>query len=223
MYNQNNQAFAPHGNNYAPNNYSDAPANHYPQGNTMPHNNNEQYPTNNPANYEPANNTNARPQQSDFDPDFAPGGKFYSIKVHGGSAAVEFKADVTRKGFKTIRIESAKGANKKFDWANKVSVQLTHAGLLEILNAFLFVKPEVELKHYGANNDKGVKVMFQSNKLFVQVSQGGKGFMGTPVAMIDAIRIGQFALDQYLQNFSNLTADVVVQHLKRAQEILDMQ
>ena len=130
---------------------------------------------------------------TEINPDLAPGGKFYSIKIHGSSAAVEFKADVTRKGVHTVRIEAAKGSNKQFNWNDKVSIQLTHTGMIDLLNVFLFIQPLADLRHYGVNNDKSIKIELQSgNKLFTQVTQAGKGMHGIPVPINEGIRIGQF-------------------------------
>ena len=172
----------------------------------------------------PAQQGDAQKKTNDFDPNIAPGGKYYSIKVHGGKAAIEFKADTTRKGVKTIRIEAAQGADKQFNWEHKVSIQLTHTGLIDIISAFLFIKPMVELKHYGASNDKSIKVEYQqgrqgAGKLFVQVTQNGKNMLGVPVPINEAVRIGQFALDQYLKNYDRLSADVVLKHLQRAAQL----
>lgn len=176
------------------------------------------------SSYNPAQQGDPQKKTSDFDPNMVPGGKYYSIKVHGGKAAIEFKTDTTRKGVKTIRIEAAQGANKKFNWTDKISIQLTHTGLIDIISAFLFIKPVVELKHYGANNDKSIKVEYQQGrqgggKLFVQVSQIGKNMLGVPVPINEAVRIGQFALDQYLKNYDRLSADVVLKHLQRAAQL----
>ncbi|MGO3786266.1 MAG: hypothetical protein ACTJFX_08585 [Pseudoalteromonas prydzensis] len=231
--NEHNRAYVPQQNSHHSQHRGYAPQPQPQSEDNMPNNqyyeqqNNEhtpQYSEQQNTHYAPSypaqEQENQHERQQDFDPNHAPGGKFYSIKVHGGSAAVEIKADVTRKGFKTIRVESAKGANKKFNWDQKVSLQLTATGLIEFLNAFLLIKAEIELKHYGVNNDKSLKVSFQKDKLFVQVSQKGSGFIGTPVPMLDVIRIGQFALDQYLKNYENLSADVVISHLKRAVQVV---
>ncbi|TMO37343.1 hypothetical protein CWC25_22165, partial [Pseudoalteromonas sp. S4389] len=131
-------------------------------------------------------------------------------------AAVEFKADITRKGVITIRIEAASGENKRYDWKNKISIQLTQLGLIEFLCAFLFIKESIELKHYGAKNDKSLKVQYQEGKLFLQVSQKGKKLCGVPIPMNEAVRIGLFALDSYLKNFDNISAEFAVQNFNRA-------
>lgn len=85
-------------------------------------------------------------QNSDFNSDYVPGGRYYSIKVHASKTAVEFKADTTMKGVNTIRIEADSGANKSYDWRNKISIQLTQLGLIEFLCVFLFIKESIELK-----------------------------------------------------------------------------
>lgn len=206
-------------------------ANNHPH--PQQHNNAYEYEHHQPNSHQEQSNTyhyqpicmgDTQKQGNDFDPDIAPGGKFYSIKVHGGKAAVEFKADTTRKGVKTIRIEAAQGANKQFNWADKISIQLTHTGLIDIISAFLFIRQVVELKHYGAKNDKSIKVEYQQDnqgagRLFVQVFQSGKSMLGVPVPINEAVRIGQFALDQYLKNYDRLSADVVLRHLQRAAQL----
>lgn len=150
----------------------------------------------------------------------APNGKFFSLKVHGTKAAIEVKYDRTRAGFYTIRIESALALqDKRFDWMNKVAIQLTRADILKFIAVMLMIEKEALYKHYGSNNDKSAKFLYQDGqygkKIFSEISQKGKKLMGVPIPLDEALLIGHMALNQYIMNFPNITSDSIITSLKR--------
>lgn len=152
--------------------------------------------------------------------------RYFSLKVHGTKSAIEFKADTTRSGFKTIRIESAiimgggDGKNKRYDWREKIAIQLTKTDLLDFIAAMLLIKKNAVFRHYGERNDKGAKFEFQGDnpkqkKVFAQISQKSKPMMGTPIPLEEAIQIGHMALNEYIKNFPNITSGSVIHTLER--------
>ncbi|WP_435277336.1 hypothetical protein ACMAZF_20110 (plasmid) [Psychrobium sp. nBUS_13] len=151
--------------------------------------------------------------------------RYFSLKVHGNKAAIEIKADTTRNSFQTIRIESAVIASqnnekpKRYDWGNKIQIQLTKTDLLDFIASMLLIQESSEFKHYGERNDKSASFKFQTNdtqkKIFAQIGQKSKPLMGIPISLNDAIQIGHMALNQYCKNFPNVTSDSVIQTLNR--------
>jgi len=161
-------------------------------------------------------------QDSSFDKDKAPGGRFFSLKIHGAKAAIEFKNDRTRAGFNTIRIEAANILNphaKTFDWNNRITIQVTKTDLLGFIKAFLLFPENFKLAHYGAQNDKSAEFKYQCNpkygkKIFAQISQKGHPLVGIPIPIDDATMVAHMALAQYINNFPNLTPDSVIKTLE---------
>lgn len=156
----------------------------------------------------------------------APTNRYFSLKVHGTKAAIEIKADTTRSGFKTVRIESAtvsansNGKNKRYDWEKKVAIQLTKTDILSFIAAMLLIKARAEFKHYGEKNDKSAMFDFQGGdgsnpRVFAQITQKSKPQMGIPIPLNDAIQIGHMALNEYTKNFPNVTSDSVIRTLER--------
>ncbi len=175
------------------------------------------------ANYCEQQDTQSLPQfdQAPINQKTAPRGDYYSIKVFSKRSAIEVKKDQTKKHFNTIRIEGALGENRQYDWRNKITIQLTKNDILSFMAVFLMIKPNVELKNYGENNDKMLTAKYQNEtkNFFISLSQSGKKMVGVPIGMVDAIQIGQYCLEQYLNNFDNIQSDTVVNHLQRAVNI----
>ena len=62
--------------------------------------------------------------------------EYFSIKIHGSKAALNFIPDITRKNFLTISIEAAEmlnPANRTYNWGNKTRIQLTRTEYLEVV------------------------------------------------------------------------------------------
>ena len=166
-------------------------------------------------------NTENSPHVLSDNQDTFPGGKFFSLKFHATSGAMEAKADQTKAGIHTLRIEFAtpiEKGSKLYDWRNKITFQITRSDLPKFLMVVLGISTDAKLQHYGANNDKSLSLRYQKSKygvsLFIQASKGSQS-CSIPVALTDTILVGHLGLTQYVKNFAKLSTEAVLMSFAR--------
>lgn len=143
----------------------------------------------------------------------------FSYKVHGTQAAFEVKPDVTRRGWHTLRLESALSTGKNgqitnYDWTNKTTIQLTKGELPVFIAVMLTLLPSCDYSNHGEDSSKGFSLEFQQDKIFSNIRQKGKKLAAIPIPLVDALMIGNIALSQYTANFPQLTPDSALVGIK---------
>jgi len=152
---------------------------------------------------------------------------YYSVKVFGSSASIEFKPDKTRGGVFTVKIEAAAkvdGATKAYDWKNLIALQITNTDILKFLMLSLGLVEKADFMHYGCNNDKSATFKYQYNdkygpQVFAQINQKNKKQCSIPIPMADMIQAGHLALCQYIKNHPSLTADAALMTISRLAQL----
>ena len=118
-------------------------------------------------------------------------------RVYGGKAALCIEPDETRQGEPTLRIEAARAtAPRKYDWRQKLSLQLTREELPVIAATVLGFLTHCEYKNHGPNQDKGLEIVHQGTHLFVRVFQKERGVVAVPVTAADSYALGALCLRQ---------------------------
>lgn len=84
-----------------------------------------------------------------------------STHVYGGRAALEFAASTTRGGSPTVQIDAATGANKVYDWKQKIVFQLTKVEM-QLLTALLY--GHLRKLHLSGHDDKWLNVEHQEGQ-----------------------------------------------------------
>ncbi len=147
----------------------------------------------------------------------------YNLPVHGNNAALQFKPDVTRRSFFTVRIESApKLANSKsYNWQHKkLSIQFTETELLDVIAVFLGYKISCNYKSHGTENNKGFDIQYQPDRKSFYVSVMGPGAKNSvAVPFLRGMQIGHLCLSIYIDNFPGLTTDTVISNLIRMAQL----
>ena len=83
--------------------------------------------------------------------------RYMNLKSHGSRSAVEIAADKTAKGWNTIRLEAAAKLptqDKKYDWNNKVSIQITKTELPCVVGVLLGYMKSCQFKNHGGDANK---------------------------------------------------------------------
>lgn len=86
-------------------------------------------------------------------------------KVHGGKAALNLEADITRRDEPTIRVEAAKMLNqaeRTYDWAKKVAIQMTPAELQHVTALLYGLIPKLRYSSHGPAQDKWFEIERQT-------------------------------------------------------------
>ena len=118
-------------------------------------------------------------------------------RVYGGKAALCIEPDETRQGEPTLRIEAARAtAPRKYDWRQKLSLQLTREELPVIAATVLGFLTHCEYKNHGPNQDKGLEIVHQGTHLYVRLFQKDRGVVAVPVTAADSYALGALCLRQ---------------------------
>lgn len=122
-----------------------------------------------------------------------------SHHVYGGKAALCWDVDETKNGDATIRLEAAKAiGERKYDWGNKITIQLTRDELPCVAAVFLGILPRTEGKNHGVGDQqgKGFEIEHQGNKLFIKVFAPQKPPCAVPVSPEDAFTVAGLLVRQ---------------------------
>lgn len=144
-------------------------------------------------------NRSAPPQQAQQGQGQGGEREFISHHVYGGKAALCWDVDQTKNGDYTIRLEAAKAiGERRYDWSNKITIQLTRDELPCVAAVFLGILPNTEGKNHGVGDQqgKGFEIQHQGNKLFVKVFAPQKPPCAVPVSPEDAFTVASLLVRQ---------------------------
>ena len=157
-----------------------------------------------------------------FDSACEPAGEktFVSRHVYGGKVAVCFQSDTTRGGEHTIRIEAAEiTASKKFNWSDKISIQLSGRELPSVLATFMQMQGKFDGKGHGAQNEKWFTIENQPGKVFLSVNTKGRPPRSLPIGPGDCFGVVTLLIEQMLKNSPFLSADTLLNIVQRTAQI----
>jgi len=127
-----------------------------------------------------------------------------SYHVYGGKAALCFNADLTRKGFYTVALDGAMAtAPRKYNWTDKIRIQMTNRELPDVLAVLLGYKPECAYQNHGPQNNKGFRIENQGAKFFVNLMEKGKKLVAVPMEHIDAFYAANLLMHQLQKNYDS--------------------
>jgi hypothetical protein len=149
------------------------------------------------------------------------------MNVYGKKAALQLSESRTRRNEDyTVMIEGAVRSNpsnpsdKTFNWEKKIALQLTLNELplfIAVLNGYIGA---VEFANHGADNTKSLRIALQDKNFFISLSAKDHPVTPVPVSFIDGLLLSHFALNEYLRNYPNLSADAALNTIARvAQEM----
>ncbi|MEY2161270.1 hypothetical protein [Rhodanobacter sp. FW106-PBR-LB-2-11] len=100
------------------------------------------------------------PEQQRQDGDSSPR-QYLQAKAHGGRAALTFDATTNRHNEPTVCIEAAVGANRVYDWKNKLRFQLTR-NEFELMTSLLY--HDLESVRFSNHDDKWLSADWQTGQ-----------------------------------------------------------
>lgn len=113
-----------------------------------------------------------------------------SFHVYGGKAALCFNADMTKAGIHTVALDGALAtAPRKYDWENKIRIQMTRQELPAVLAVLLGYSPSCRFSNHGADKTKGFSIERQPGKFFVNVMQKDRPLVAVPMTDQDAFYV----------------------------------
>ncbi len=180
-----------------------------------------------------ANTCNNSPSNTASNQDGVSERDYTMFPVYSKRAALQFKPSETRKSqgknfsFDTIMIEGANRINpndrndKRYDWQNKLSVQIMLSELPIVIAVFLGIMPSCQFMNHGQNNDKGFSFERQGDGLFGSVFHKG-GSMAVKLDWPTTLNIGHFMLSQYTNNFTGLSSESILRNINRMCQDMDL-
>lgn len=140
---------------------------------------------------------------------------FVNHHVYGGKAALDFKLSETRRDASpTISVDGAPAQGRNnYDWSKKTTLQVTLNDLPSVAAVFFGLMKGVELRHYGANNDKSIKLEHQGDKIFVQMNATDFSVQ-VPIFPGDAFQIRNLFLRQLMAKHPEVGVEGILANLK---------
>ncbi|QIR16319.1 hypothetical protein [Shewanella aestuarii] len=166
----------------------------------------------------PSNNQQHNNQEPRYSGQFDP---YFNLKCHGTKAAIELKPSITQGGWHTVMLEGANSiGERKFNWQDKTSVQITKTELLPVIAVLLGIREGFEGKAHGVQKNKGFNIKWQQNQrdntmnVFVSIFEANKPMKGVPISAYDALMLSHLAISQYINNMPQLTPEALINSLK---------
>lgn len=139
----------------------------------------------------------------------------HRLPIYGGKAALCVETDRTRRDEPTLRVEAALAvAARRFDWKNKIVIQPTRAELPLFAATVPELIPHCTCKNHGPENNKGLEIRHQGDKLFVRVFQKDRAPRAVPVDAADGFHLAALCLRQLRAGTPWLTDQGVIAALK---------
>jgi len=144
-----------------------------------------------------------------------------NFHAYGGKAALDFKPSETRAGIHTISIEGAKLiSEKKFDWNDKVSIQITRAELPMVAAVFFAKIESCKFANHGADKTKGFEIKCQPSPkggkhFYVNLYEKNKPGIAVQVNAEDAVSVFAMIVVQMRRNWPHLSSDSVIEIIKQ--------
>ena len=149
--------------------------------------------------------------------------EYFSLKVHGSRAALNFCPDVTRKNFLTVSLEGAEMLNpatRVYNWQQKTRIQFTRGEYLEVVAVLLGMgnNPTVKFDNHGPQGGakKGFQLTHQGKSVFCSVFEQNKPPKAVPIPLMEALQIAHMMLSIYVENYPGMSTDSVMTSLSTA-------
>lgn len=143
------------------------------------------------------------------------GKNYVNRHVYGGKVAVCFSADQTRADEHTIRIEAAMASGTRYNWEDKIAIQLSTRELPSVLATLLQLQGKFEGKGHGAQNEKWFVLENQPGKVYLSVNAKGVASRSLPIGPGDCYGVITLVMEQMLKNAPFLTSETLLALIKR--------
>lgn len=145
-----------------------------------------------------------------------------STHLYGGKAAFCFTKDRTRTGqHPTVTIDAARaipGAERRYDWKNKIVFQLTVGELPLVYGVFYGHLKELRLVGHGTANNKSLSIEDQEDKYFLSMGYGSESPVAIPAYAKDTFRVMTILLEQIKANSPGLSTGDLMRIIQRVCE-----
>ena len=139
-----------------------------------------------------------------------------NVKCYGREAALTVEAVTAADGStRTVNVEAARRADaRRYDWADKLVVQVTGAELPDALATLLGLRPALECLHHGPRRDKGYRIEHGAAGCSVAVFAAGRGRRRVGVGPAERLALCALLLRQLQRNHAGVPPDTLLRMLE---------
>ncbi|MBB1388752.1 hypothetical protein H5185_04850 [Shewanella sp. SG44-6] len=142
-----------------------------------------------------------------------------NVCIYGSSSALTVVTTKTKTDqYHTLTIEGARSLENKpryYQWNDKIILQLTRSEIPYFIGVLVGMISKAEFNNHGAKKNKSMKIEFQGNKFFMNITEGGKKAVAVPISLDDALSLSLYAIDIYMRNYSNLSPEIVLKLISK--------
>ena len=138
------------------------------------------------------------------------------VKCFGREAAITVEAVTAADGVtRTVNIDAARRLDaRRYDWDDKLVVQVTGAELADVLATLLGLRPDVEYLYHGPRRDKGYRVRHGPGGCAVEVFAAGRGLRRVGLAPAERLAVSALAFRQFQRNHGGVPGDALLRMLE---------
>jgi len=156
--------------------------------------------------------------------------EYFSIKIHGSKAALNFIPDITRKNFLVFGFVSS-----GLPLGSAITpvplgflIDMGYPGLVLPVVAVLLGMGETckaKFDNHGVQGGpkKGFQLEHQGRHVFFSVYENNKPVRAVPVPLMEAIQVAHMMISIYVENYPGITSDTVMTSLNQAIRKRDME
>lgn len=142
---------------------------------------------------------------------------FLQLNTFGGKCAFQVETSMTKNGWHTVNIESAKREdpddpeNKRYLWNDKTVLQMTQSELpifAAVMLGFL------SSARFDNHQTKFLEIENQGKNFFIKSGGQNKNLHVAPMPTVEAYMYGTMALTQYCRNFNGLSTEAGLQIIR---------
>lgn len=142
---------------------------------------------------------------------------FKQVKVFAAAAAltIEAQQSVSKDAY-TVNIEAARKIpdTDHYDWANKLTIQLTRRELPECLSVLAGYRQSCEFGFHGIGRNKRYSLEAQTDGILYKAQSPEHGQFAVPITLSDRFEVSALMMSQLQRNFGGLSSDILLELLK---------
>ena len=138
------------------------------------------------------------------------------FRCYGREAALAIEPVTAADGVtRTVNIDAARRVEaRRYDWADKLVVQVTGRELADVLAALLGLRARVECLHHGPRRDKGYRIEHRPAGLAISVFAAGRGLRRVGLGQGERVALAALLLGQLRRNQAALDDAALVRVLE---------
>lgn len=145
------------------------------------------------------------------------------VKCYGRECALTVEGVTAADGItRTVNIDAARRLDaKRYDWNDKLVVQVTGGELADVLATALGLRRRVEFLHHGPRRDKGYRVEHAEGGCAIDVFSAERGLRRVGLAPAERLALAALLFRQFQRNHGGVPGDALLRMLELCYQVPD--